>query len=156
MLQESTNVQQGNNKIFEGGQIGKYYESKKVQRNLLYVLKLKCQVFQPFFEKQSFAGVLSKNFSEKSLKLHTKTFRTCNFIKKEILVLVFSCEFCETSQNFFLHNNCERVFLDIRVMQRFVILAPICNLFSHFVIFAPILPHFVTPRPVPVINPSLS
>ena len=101
-----------------------------------------------FFEKQSFTGGLQGSFS-------FRTFRTCNFIKKEIPAQFYCCEFCETSQNFLLHNNSERVFLDIDVMQRFVTLAPICNLFSHCVIFAPVLLHFVTTWPVPVINLSV-
>ena len=31
------------------------------------------------------------------------TFQVCNFIKKETLAQVFSCEFCEISKNTFLH-----------------------------------------------------
>ena len=32
-----------------------------------------------------------------------KVFLECNFIKKETLAQVFSCEFCEISKNTFLH-----------------------------------------------------
>ena len=32
-----------------------------------------------------------------------RTTEACNFIKKETLVLLFSCEFCEISKNTFTH-----------------------------------------------------
>ena len=37
----------------------------------------------------------------------------CNFIKKETLAQVFSCEFCEIFKNFFLQNASQRLLLII-------------------------------------------
>ena len=46
-----------------------------------------------------------KKCSEKFRKIHRKTPvpepQACNFIKKETLAQVFSCEFCETSKSTF-------------------------------------------------------
>ena len=42
--------------------------------------------------------------SKKFRKIHKKTTKACNFINKEALVQVFSCEFCEISKNTFLQN----------------------------------------------------
>ena len=40
--------------------------------------------------------------------------QACNFIKKETLVQVFSCEFCEISKNtFYIQNTSERLLLNI-------------------------------------------
>ena len=38
----------------------------------------------------------------------------CNFIKKENLAQVFSCEFCEISKNTFLHNTSRRLLLKVK------------------------------------------
>ena len=40
-----------------------------------------------------------------------KVARACNFIKKETLAQVFSCEFCEILKNTFLHNTSGRLLL---------------------------------------------
>ena len=53
--------------------------------------------------------------------------KTCNFIKKEILALVFSCEFCEISKNTFsyrtplvaastVRNCCSTVFVNVQMV----------------------------------------
>ena len=64
-------------------------------------------------KKQSSWCVLSKSFSQKFHKNHRKTpvpeslflkscrSEACNFIKKESLAQVFSCESCEISKNTF-------------------------------------------------------
>ena len=39
--------------------------------------------------------------------------QACNFIKKETLAQVFSCEFCEISKNTFLQNTSGRLLLFI-------------------------------------------
>ena len=66
-------------------------------------------------KKQSLECVLSKSFSQKFHKNHRKTpvpeslflkscrSEACNFIKKETLAQVFSCEFYEISKNTYLH-----------------------------------------------------
>ena len=66
-------------------------------------------------KKQSLGCVLSKSFSQKFHKNHRKTpvpeslflkscrSEACNFIKKETLAQVFSCEFYEISKNTYLH-----------------------------------------------------
>ena len=38
--------------------------------------------------------------------------QACNFLKKETLVQVFSCEFCEMSKNVFLQNTSGRLLLN--------------------------------------------
>ena len=44
---------------------------------------------------------VKKVFLEISQNSHEKQAQACNFIKKETLVQVFFCEFCEISQNTF-------------------------------------------------------
>ena len=39
--------------------------------------------------------------------------QACNFVKKETLAQVFSCEFCEISKNTFLQNTSGRLLLFI-------------------------------------------
>ena len=39
----------------------------------------------------------------------------CNFIKKETLTQVFSCEFCELSRNTFLQNTSKRLLLESQI-----------------------------------------
>ena len=46
----------------------------------------------------------------------------CNFIKKETLAKVFSCEFCEISKNTFLRNTSGRLLLQFRKLSRFLTL----------------------------------
>ena len=54
-------------------------------------------------QKQSPRGVLWKRCSQKFCTIHRKTrVPGCNFIKKR-LAQVFSCEFCEISNNTFYH-----------------------------------------------------
>ena len=40
-------------------------------------------------------------------------FQACNFIQKETLAQVFSCEYCEISKNNFLLNTSERLLLKV-------------------------------------------
>ena len=47
-------------------------------------------------QKQLSRGVLEKKRSWKFRKIYRKTIEACNFIKKETLVHVFSCEFYKT------------------------------------------------------------
>ena len=70
-----------------------------------------CLILLDFFtllkvQKRSSRGVLQKRFSQKFYKIHRKTPvpesqrpQVCNFIKKETLAQVFSCEFCEISSS---------------------------------------------------------
>ena len=52
-------------------------------------------------------AVVQKCSVKKVFKIHRKTPgpkpKACNFIKKETLAQVFSCEFCEISKNIFFH-----------------------------------------------------
>ena len=78
------------------------------------------QLLRPFQEQAIRADVLTSNFflqhniplatadhfghSEmffQTLKLHQHIVQACNFIKKETLAQVVSCEFCEISKNIF-------------------------------------------------------
>ena len=56
----------------------------------------KCDIYDKV-QKQSPRGVL-RNFA-KFIGKHL--YQACNFIKKETLAQVFSCEFCRTSKNSF-------------------------------------------------------
>ena len=47
--------------------------------------------------------------------------QACNFIKKEILAQVFSCEFCEISKNTFLQNTSGQLLLHLVCTQNFYI-----------------------------------
>ena len=55
------------------------------------------------FQKQPPEVFHVKRFSYKFHKIHRKTLvpEACNFIEKETLAQVFSCEFCEISKNIF-------------------------------------------------------
>ena len=54
---------------------------------------------------KNFAKLTGKHLCQ-SLFLNKVVNGTSNFIKKEPLAQVFSCEFCEISNNFFLQNTC--------------------------------------------------
>ena len=70
-----------------------------------------------YIQKQSPGGVLQKKYSYKFAKFTGKHLcqsfsfnkvaglrpKTCNFIKKETLSQVFTCQFCEISKNAFFH-----------------------------------------------------
>ena len=75
-------------------------------------------------QKQSPTGVLKKdflknlaNFTRKRLFrshfLSSCRLRPCSFIEKEIPTQVFSCEYCEISQNNFLQNTALKTASDI-------------------------------------------
>ena len=69
------------------------------------------QTFQKFWktktQKQPPEVFCKKRFSYKFRKIHRKTPvpepKACNFIKKESLTQVFSCEFCKISKNTFFY-----------------------------------------------------
>ena len=52
-------------------------------------------------KKQPPEVLCKKRCSQKFRKIHRKTLKACNFIKKETLAQVFSCQFCEISKNIF-------------------------------------------------------
>ena len=58
-----------------------------------------------------------KNFAKFTGKHLLQRPEACNFIKKETLTQVFSCEFCEISKNTFLQNTSERLLLIIGVQE---------------------------------------
>ena len=67
-------------------------------------------VKREFIQKQSPGGFCNKVFLRKFHKIHRKTPASewpgaCNFIKRETLTQVFSCELCEISKNAFFKNN---------------------------------------------------
>ena len=60
--------------------------------------------YEEFYSKKQAPEVFyTKRCSQKFRKIRRKTPvpEACNFIKKEILAQVFSCEFCEISKNIF-------------------------------------------------------
>ena len=61
---------------------------KWVNGKLHFLCSVKCQ-------KQPPEVFYKKRCSEKFRKIHRKTPKACNFIKKETLAQVISCEFCE-------------------------------------------------------------
>ena len=61
-------------------------------------------------QRCSIRKVVFKNFA----KFAGKTPEACRFIKKETLAQVFSCGFCEISNNTFLQNTSGRLLLQIR------------------------------------------
>ena len=75
-----------------------------------------------FILKQSFKGALQKRYSEKFRKLHWKVSLLVSFFVKlqawnlmlEGPVQVFYFEFWEISQNSFMQNVCERLFLEVK------------------------------------------
>ena len=114
----------------------------KTIRNYLPSVNLQKQPPEVFYEKRC---------SQKFHKIHRKASvpesQACNFIKKETLAKVFSCEFCEISKNTFFtehlwvaasefvtdrlifRSRCCRShnFFKIRVLKNFAILEPISN-----------------------------
>ena len=50
-------------------------------------------------------------YAKGSYEAKYKLPQACNFIKKEILAQMFSCELCETSKNTFLKNTSGRLLL---------------------------------------------
>ena len=56
-------------------------------------------------QKQPPRGVLRKRCPENTQQIYRRTPmpEACNFIKKETVTLVFSCEFCKISKNTFSH-----------------------------------------------------
>ena len=80
---------------------------KKASRKSLKVVSatflLLCFVcLKEYLLKQPPEVFCKKRCSQKCCKIHRKTqAQACNFIKKESLAQVFSCEFCEISKNTF-------------------------------------------------------
>ena len=52
-----------------------------------------------------------RNFIKFTGKRLCQSLEACNFFKKETLAEVFSCEFCEISENTFLQNTSGRLLL---------------------------------------------
>ena len=52
-----------------------------------------------------------RNFIKFTGKCLCQSLEACNFFKKETLAEVFSCEFCEISENTFLQNTSGRLLL---------------------------------------------
>ena len=67
---------------------------------LKYLFLISCNLI-------SFQNLLSSNLLIKSFmstpRTHSHDLQACNFIKKETLVQVFSCDFCEIFKNTFFY-----------------------------------------------------
>ena len=75
-----------------------------------WVARFLLKDFQAFLEavvqRCSVKKVVLRNFAKVTGKRQYQSLffnKACNFIKKETLAQVFSCEFCEISRNTFLH-----------------------------------------------------
>ena len=77
---------------------------KWVNGKFHFLCSVKCQ-------KQPPEVFYKKRCSEKFRKIHRKTPKACNFIKKETLAQVISCEFYKNSKNTFLQNTSGRLLL---------------------------------------------
>ena len=64
---------------------------------------------------------MKKWCSETFHKIHRKTPEVCNFIKREALAQVFSCEFCEISKSTFFTEHSGRLLLNVNKHIQFCI-----------------------------------
>ena len=78
-----------------------------LRKHLRLLCSLLCYLFRSSHQRCSVRKVILRNFAKfagkhlcQSLFL-TKLLAACNFITKETLAQVFSCEFCEISKNTF-------------------------------------------------------